>query len=151
MTPTTCSCGLLKLGPVTGFPGASMWMQCVECYDWIAVSVPDRADPLCAHCGKSWPCDMAGLLPHRRSREGSVTSERTVHAETERFQIVRYERSGKWFVESKVDARPPERVRVDTAAWRAVDAEEALGGTVYMERPGGRRFDQLVVRHRRTT
>lgn len=30
----------------------------------------DRAGRVCSHCGKPWPCGLAGLYPHNRSRRG---------------------------------------------------------------------------------
>ncbi len=66
-------------------------------------------------------------------------SDRLVHAECAGFQVVRYNRAGKWYVETRGDG-PRERVDITEAAHRAL-AAKAMGGTVYMGAPGGTVFD----------
>jgi hypothetical protein len=70
--------------------------------------------------------------------------DRRVHAECETFEVVRYDRSGKWYVESKVPMVPAQHVGVGEAAHRAV-AAEALGGEINYSLPGGRVFDRKVA------
>lgn len=70
-------------------------------------------------------------------------SDRTVHAECDGFAVVRYDRSGKWYVEPKGD-RPRKHVSVHEAVRRA-EAAQVLGGPVYLGCPGGRTFDRLFA------
>lgn len=67
--------------------------------------------------------------------------DRTVHGRTPvGDEIVRYDISGKWYVEPK--ERPRWQVRVAGAALLAFCGEARLG------RPGGARFDAAVRRLR---
>lgn len=66
-------------------------------------------------------------------------SDRTVHARLrDGTEIVRYDRAGKWFVESPDGSR--ERVTVREAARRA----SVSGATIYVGRAGGGRFDSAL-------
>lgn len=72
-------------------------------------------------------------------------SDRTVHAEDEGIEVVRYDRAGKWFVESKrpsalLPARPVTLLRAAEVALRCNER----GGTIHLRRPGGSRFDAKV-------
>lgn len=59
-------------------------------------------------------------------------------------EIVRYDRSGKWYLEYPESAMKPRRqLRVGEAARMAA---RATGAKVWMDLPGGGRFDQLVRR-----
>jgi hypothetical protein len=71
-------------------------------------------------------------------------NDRRIHAETRHFQIVRYERAGKWCVESKDKHLPSIHISVSEAARRAVDGREVLDGTIYLDVPGGQVFDRKV-------
>jgi len=74
-------------------------------------------------------------------------SDRTVHASGLGIEVARYDRSGKWWVETTDGKRRPITVS------EAVDIAEDLwrkGGTPHMDRPGGARFNSLL-RKRFTT
>jgi len=73
----------------------------------------------------------------------TASGDRTVHAKCAGFEVVRYDRSGKWYVESRNPDRQREHVGVGEAARRAL-AAETLGGTTHLGRPGGRAFDRAV-------
>jgi len=76
-------------------------------------------------------------------------SDRTVHGEghDERgpFEAVRYDRSGKWYLEwdprflVEVDGKRPRTRRLVSVA----EAAESVG-RAFLGKPGGRRFDTLV-------
>ena len=74
-------------------------------------------------------------------------SDRTVHAEHDGQQIVRYDRAGKWYVEQEnaglVAAR---RIAVNTAARLAASWPDHA---VRLGLPGGRTFDLRVQAERR--
>lgn len=72
-----------------------------------------------------------------------MTTDRTVHGRTvEGYLIVRYDRSGKWYIEPLTETGlTRERVTVDNAA------DNAASGTHYPGRAGGTRFDTLVNRY----
>ena len=70
-------------------------------------------------------------------------TDRRVHAECERFAIVRYNRAGKWYIEFFASGKR-QRIGVVDAAQRAY-AAETLGGTVYSGLPGGQTFDRWVA------
>lgn len=72
-----------------------------------------------------------------------MDDDRRVHAECDNFEVVRYERAGKWFVESKIKLVSAEYVGVADAAMRALSAE-TLGGKINSGLPGGRVFDRWV-------
>lgn len=73
-------------------------------------------------------------------------ADRKVHAKTaDGIEIVRYDRSGKWYFERQDGTRRP--VSVGEAAAVAAEAVKyepipAPAG-VYLELPGGRRFDAI--------
>lgn len=69
-------------------------------------------------------------------------SDRRVHACNEHIEIVRYEGTGKWYVESRRNSlTPTERLTVRQAA---KIARGMTRGTIYLGLPGGRVFDRLV-------
>jgi hypothetical protein len=70
--------------------------------------------------------------------------DRRVHAECATFEVVRYERAGKWYVESKVGLVPREHIGVAEAARRAISAK-VLGGEINYGVPGGKVFDRKVA------
>lgn len=66
-------------------------------------------------------------------------SDRTVHAQMRGEQLARYDRTGKWYIES-LDSK---RRQVSIAG--AVAAAESMvfnGGRVYLGQPGGTTFDR---------
>lgn len=66
-----------------------------------------------------------------------TTEDRTVHGlTTEGHPIVRYDRSGKWYVEPP--GGPRRLVSLDIAA------RQAIAGTVHPGQPGGRQFAARV-------
>lgn len=75
-------------------------------------------------------------------------TDRTVHARLgQHRELVRYNRSGKWYVENLTTAGARVGVREPRTVQGA--ASEAIymssqGGHVYLGRPGGQRFDALV-------
>jgi len=69
-------------------------------------------------------------------------SDRNVHAECANFDIVRYDRAGKWYVESKITDKRL-HIGVADAALRALSAE-TLGGRIHLGLHGGRTFDRWV-------
>ena len=71
-------------------------------------------------------------------------SDRTVHARYETKEIVRYDRAGKWFLESTapmVSCRP---LTVREAAWLAVEGTRESSGVLILGLSGGRAFDRLA-------
>lgn len=66
--------------------------------------------------------------------------DRRVHAELGDEQVVRYERAGKWYIESG-DMRFG--IPLNYAARRAVQLREK-GGFVHLGIPGGSAFDRRV-------
>jgi len=75
-----------------------------------------------------------------------VRDDRTVHAEQPgRFQIVRYDRAGKWWIEY---------VAASGTVYRAVSLDEAVAYAVefhdglihHKGRPGGSAFDRRLAR-----
>jgi hypothetical protein len=69
-----------------------------------------------------------------------MPADRRVHAVTaERWEIVRYDRASKWFVEYK-DTRTP--ITFDKAVWFA----RRDGATANLGLPGGARFDAAIRR-----
>jgi hypothetical protein len=72
-------------------------------------------------------------------------SDRTVHAACGEWQVVRYDRAGKWYVEyDPPRMRPAQRVSVKQAARLAVKMHREAAGHFYLDRPGGATFDRLV-------
>lgn len=70
-------------------------------------------------------------------------SDRTVHAACATFEVTRYERAGKWYVEPVDPLTPGQHIGVFDAAMRALSAE-SLGGTIHTGAPGGKVFDAKV-------
>lgn len=68
--------------------------------------------------------------------------DRTVHAFGEVLEVVRYDRAGKWYIESKV-GQPRQAVTIKQAVsigdnlWRN-------GGSINFGRKGGSTFDRMV-------
>jgi hypothetical protein len=79
----------------------------------------------------------------------SRNTDRRVHAEDDSIEVVRYDRAGKWYVESKRPLIPCRAVSLDKAVHIAVDCV-ANGGKVHLGLSGGRAFD-AKMRDRRAT
>jgi hypothetical protein len=72
-------------------------------------------------------------------------ADRTVHAACGEWQVVRYDRAGRWFVEyDPPRMRPATPLSVRQAARLAVRMEAESGGYIYEGRGGGRIFDARV-------
>jgi hypothetical protein len=92
-----------------------------------------------------------------------MRTDRRVHAHTEEWEIVRYDRAGKWYAEWIGPDAPPEQVMfsqpihtrvsrtgraqltMGLAAWCATQ----LGAEICFELPGGTAFDRRVREHQR--
>jgi hypothetical protein len=76
-----------------------------------------------------------------------MSDDRTVHAVTrDGWEVVRYDRASKWFVEHPVRLR---RVRVSLAT--AVVHATGPGATTYFDRPGGKTFATAAPRALRSS
>jgi hypothetical protein len=74
------------------------------------------------------------------SGEIVTANDRTVHGVSDQWEIVRYDRAGKWYLEA-ADGR---RVRVGVRHAARVAAD----GTFHPGLPGGQAFDRLVRERR---
>ena len=70
-------------------------------------------------------------------------SDRTVHAACEDFEVVRYDRAGKWYIEPTDPVRRRKAVAIASAVDHANRAVQA-GGRVWLGLAGGTRFDSLI-------
>ena len=75
-----------------------------------------------------------------------MKSDRTVHAWNRAgVQVVRYDRSGKWYIEYPAESLiPAQRVTIAQAVERAMRCWYHEDGSVELFRPGGGRFDYLI-------
>lgn len=73
-------------------------------------------------------------------------TDRRIHAETDQMEIVRYDRSGKWYLEPKGNLSPRQQVTVKDAAKYAIQMCRGDSSTIYLGLRGGRVFDRLVQR-----
>jgi hypothetical protein len=82
-------------------------------------------------------------MPDRSTHLRETVSDRRVHARHGNVEIVRYDRAGKWWLES-IDGRwPRRRVSVTMAAIHAHDFLQD-GGEVFFGLHGGAMFDSKV-------
>lgn len=82
---------------------------------------------------------------HKPQRDPVIYGDRRVHAVAGEWQLVRYDRAGKWYEEYEpARGRSADAITVRLAAMLAVRKEREEGGWIYLGVPGGRRFDQLV-------
>jgi hypothetical protein len=75
-----------------------------------------------------------------------LSDDRHVHASGDTIEVVRYERAGKWYVESRPNARPQRprwALSLREAAKIAQDIERA-GGEIRYGLPGGKMFDRIA-------
>lgn len=73
-------------------------------------------------------------------------TDRRVHAEDGKRELVRYDRSAKWYVEPKAVLRPVKLegpLNIDEAVIRA-RRMRANKGSIYFGITGGQRFDSAV-------
>lgn len=71
-------------------------------------------------------------------------NDRRVHARNHTFELVRYDRAGKWYAENpnfNVRTRLDIHRAAKTAKWL-----EQTGGQIFYGVPGGSTFDRLVKR-----
>lgn len=80
---------------------------------------------------------------HNHPGDRSMNDDRTVHAisgHEQPYELVRYDRAGKWYIEG-----PSRRTSVSLAeAVEFADQWWRTGGTPYIGRRGGSRFDSLL-------
>jgi len=69
-----------------------------------------------------------------------VNGDRTVHASKEPIELVRYDREGRWYVET------PGYRRSQVTVAEAVSVASQPGWSVSLDLPGGQRFDSLYRR-----
>jgi len=69
-------------------------------------------------------------------------ADRTVHAAMGTSELVRYDRSGKWYLEH---ATGRQLLTLQSAAQAALDLRR-IGGVIYHGKPGGLQFDAAVRR-----
>jgi hypothetical protein len=79
-----------------------------------------------------------------------TSNDRRVHASCDEFEVVRYDRAGKWFQEYRGTRkyrtiRLREAVRLGVLCWRG-----APGGNITFDLPGGSAFDREVRKKLRT-
>ena len=77
-------------------------------------------------------------------RAGADQRDRTVHAFGDSAEVVRYDRAGKWFIESKRPMVPCEQVTVDEAVEKAIWLWYEDNGSVNFGCQGGSTFDRKV-------
>ncbi len=77
-----------------------------------------------------------------------MSRDRRVHAHwVDEEEIVRYDRSGKWYIELPL-LKMRKNVTIAEAVTRAFELEEG-GGKIMLDLPGGGRFDHLVESNER--
>lgn len=75
----------------------------------------------------------------------SVPDDRRIHAACGEWQIVRYDRAGKWYVEyDPPRMRPARRIGVSEAAHLAWQMHKDSVGHIWFGVPGGQVFDRKV-------
>jgi hypothetical protein len=87
-------------------------------------------------------------------------SDRRIHAYADDWQIVRYDRAGKWYAEWVGEGKPPawlpvptRRFPVNTRGRCALITPEAafaairMDATIVLDLPGGRSFDAHIKRY----
>ncbi len=73
--------------------------------------------------------------------------DRQVHAEGQGYQVVRYDRAGKWWVEGVDGSR--RQVRLDQAVREAVHITQGGRRGLYLRVGGGGAFDRRMRVHLR--
>ena len=73
-------------------------------------------------------------------------ADRTVHATLgDGWEVVRYDRAGKWYIEHPSPGRKRRAVSVSDAAKFTTEAMNRGEAKLYLRRPGGRTFDRIVL------
>jgi len=77
-----------------------------------------------------------------------MAADRTVHAETGYAEVVRYDRSGKWYLEDKASTNGVKRRTLVTVGEAVTWVRDQPRGEVqvHWRKPGGSRFDQAIKR-----
>lgn len=75
-----------------------------------------------------------------------MTDDRTIHAAYNGMQVVRYDRSGKWYLEPRDERLPRQRVGVAEAARMALWGVANANGLIWTGKHGGGVFDRHVAR-----
>jgi len=73
-----------------------------------------------------------------------MSNDRTVHGVTADMEAVRYDSSGKWYMEPTDPALPRQLVTVAQAAASIDKAWTDGSGAPCFDRPGGRAFDRML-------
>lgn len=68
-------------------------------------------------------------------------SDRTIHAAYDDWEVVRYDRASKWYVEGR---GPQEGRRMQVPLWLAVETARDHDAEVFYGRPGGTTFDRRL-------
>lgn len=76
-----------------------------------------------------------------------MRDQRRVHAFGDSGEIVRYDRAGKWFFESKAKLISYRRLTIDEAVEKAIWLWYEDNGSVNFDLPGGSSFDRKVRAH----
>lgn len=73
-------------------------------------------------------------------------TDRRVHAENGQWQLVRYDRSSKWYMEPKPRNRESRRgpLTIERAVQFALEIKSVRGGRLHLGVIGGQRFDAMV-------
>jgi hypothetical protein len=74
--------------------------------------------------------------------------DRSVHARWAQMEVVRYDRSGKWWLEPLGTNGKRKQVSLRAAVAYAVESERERAGAIFTRLPGGRLFDHAVQRAR---
>ena len=72
-----------------------------------------------------------------------MDDNRTVHAAGRGYEVVRYDRAGKWYVEGCDGSR--RLVTLDQAVKEAIHIAGRNRSGLFLGRPGGRAFDHRVI------
>lgn len=73
-----------------------------------------------------------------------MSHDRTVHAETDAIEVVRYDRAGKWYLEPRDKRLPRQHVKIADAVKYAVWAAANEGGRINFGVSGGSTFDSMI-------
>ncbi len=72
-----------------------------------------------------------------------MNQDRTIHAHYPGMEIVRYDRSGKWYLEPTDPRLPRQHIKLRDAVRQALWAQEH-GGVIRLGRLGGTAFDRQL-------
>lgn len=86
------------------------------------------------------------ILHGDAAETSAALSDRTVHATYTGMEVVRYDRSGKWYLEPTNKDLPRQHVGVKTAARMAVWGLMNADGYLPLYESGGSAFDRHVLK-----